>query len=362
MQKDKKGILILSHGSNHARANEIVFNLVTKLKARLGTELVEPAFMELSQPDIPSGIKALVKKGCNNIFAYSFFLVKGHHYTNDLPRIIQDAIKEYNNNVEVTLSEPIGTNPRLCDLIEEELENELIKSNPHKDRPYPFHIREGSNSASNVQPEDIERLSMEIIEARLEGFDIQEEHKPIIKRVIHTTADFSFADSLRFHPDAVKAGIEALGKGCNIITDVNMVKAGIIKRYGHNIICNISEDYATDAKKENLTRAAYAMKRLQDRMDGSIIAIGNAPTALKIVITMVQENCIKPALIVGVPVGFVEAAYSKTLLMNITTPYITNVGRRGGSPVACAIVNALMILAFSKGFNTFQSVKVGHEL
>ncbi len=329
--ENKKGILILGHGSNRSQANEIVFTLVTKLKSRLGTGLVEPAFMELAQPDIPSGIRALVEKGCRDIFAYSFFLVRGHHYTNDLPRIIENSIKEYNNSVEVTLNEPMGTNPKLVDLIEEELENVLIKS----------------DNADSIKPEDIERVSMEIIEARLNGFDVPEEQKPIIKRVIHTTADLSFADSLRFHPDAVRNGQEAIRKKCDIITDVNMVKAGIIKKYGHNIICNISEDCVIeDARKENLTRAAYAMKRLQDKMDGSIIAIGNAPTALKAVITMVHENSIKPALIVGVPVGFVGAAHSKILLEGLTVPYITNIGRRGGSPVACAIVNALIILAF----------------
>lgn len=333
MGNNKKGILILGHGSNRSQANEIVFTLVDKLKDRLGTGLVEPAFMELAQPDIPSGIRALVEKGCKSIFAYSFFLVRGHHYTQDLPRIIESSIKEYNDGIEVTLNEPMGTNPKLVDLIEEELENVLVKS----------------DNVENVKPEEIERVSMEIIETKLKGFDVQEEYKPIVKRVIHTTADLSFADSLRFHPDAVRRGIEAFKNGCDIITDVNMVKAGIIKRYGHKVICNISEDYVLeDAKKGNLTRTAYAMRRLKDKMDGSVLAIGNAPTALKTVITMVREDGIRPALIVGVPVGFVDAAHSKMLLERLTVPYITNVGRRGGSPVACAIVNALIILAFKQ--------------
>jgi len=185
---------------------------------------------------------------------------------------------------------------------------------------------------------------MEIIKGKLSGYSIPEEYLPIISRVIHATGDFDFVNTLKFHKDSVRKGKEALRAKCFIITDVLMVKVGITRKLGNRVLCKISEmDIRKKAKELNTTRAALAMESLTPFMNGSLIAIGNAPTALKKVIELIKLGKIKPALVVGVPVGFVGASEAKKELEKLDIPYITNYGPKGGSSVATAIVNALIL-------------------
>jgi len=172
---------------------------------------------------------------------------------------------------------------------------------------------------------------------------------PIVRRAIHATADFDFAGTNRilFHENAIENGMGALKGGCAIITDVNGVIGGLNKQnpkdFGNEIICRISDPgVAAAAKEESLTRSQAAMRSVSSEMNGGIVVIGNAPTALREVLRMAREGVARPALIVGMPVGFVDAAESKAELSQQSgTPYITNIGRKGGSPTASAIVNAL---------------------
>jgi len=199
--------------------------------------------------------------------------------------------------------------------------------------------------------QSIEDQSMEIIEREIGSHQYDELEWPIVRRVIHATADFDFAkdNKIIFHKDAIKRGIDALRKGCNLIVDVNGVIGGLNKQnlneFGNNTICNISNPIiAEEAKKYNKTRAQTSMRMAASEMNGGIVVIGNAPTALLEVIQMIQEGVTTPALIIGIPVGFVSSPESKEALQALDVPFITNKGRKGGSPCASAIVNALFKL------------------
>ena len=199
--------------------------------------------------------------------------------------------------------------------------------------------------------QSIEDKSMEIIEHEVGSHPYNDMEWPIVRRVIHATADFDFAgkNKIIFHKDAITSGISALKNGCSIITDVNGVIGGLNKQnpkdFGNNIICNISDSsLAERAKQENKTRAQMSMRVAAFEMNGGIVVIGNAPTALLEVIKMIREGITKPALVIGIPVGFVSAAESKEELQTINVPFITNTGRKGGSSCAASIVNALFKL------------------
>jgi len=199
--------------------------------------------------------------------------------------------------------------------------------------------------------QSIEDQSMEIIEKEIGSHQYDELEWPIVRRVIHATADFDFAkdNKIIFHKDAIKSGINALRNGCNLIVDVNGVIGGLNKQnlneFGNNTICNISNPIIVEeAKKYNRTRAQTSMRMAASEMNGGIVVIGNAPTALLEVIQMIQEGVTTPALIIGIPVGFVSSPESKESLQTLDVPFITNKGRKGGSPCASAIVNALFKL------------------
>jgi len=203
-------------------------------------------------------------------------------------------------------------------------------------------------------PHEIEQESFRLIRAELGMHHFSPEEEAIVVRMIHATGDFDFRDITRFHPQAITAGLEALRHGCTIVTDVRMVEVGIsaepLKRLGGRTLCDIDHpEVQAQAKALGLTRATAAMRRNAANLAGGIAAIGNAPTALLEVIRLIREDGLRPALIIGVPVGFVSAAESKEELLTLDAPYITTVGRKGGSPVAVAVVNALLKLAVSEG-------------
>ncbi|MCX5780744.1 MAG: precorrin-8X methylmutase, partial [Firmicutes bacterium] len=178
-------------------------------------------------------------------------------------------------------------------------------------------------------PQEIERQSMLIIESYLQGYDFTPIEKAVVKRVIHTTGDPEIIGHIKFHPDAIQAGLEAMQRGENIYTDVNMLKAGInrkkLRSYGGEIFCSIAEpEIGAAAQDWQITRAAASMRLLAQRLDGAVVAIGNAPTALFEVMDMIEKGIARPALIIGTPVGFVGAAESKELMVaKNLVPYIT---------------------------------------
>ena len=200
-----------------------------------------------------------------------------------------------------------------------------------------------------IAPQEIEAESFRIIERELGPTGFLPEEFAVVRRTIHATGDFSFAENLRFHPQAVTAGLAAIRAGKNILVDVNMEASGIstalLTRFGGRVICRVAEaETVAMAKQNGTTRSDAAMARsIADNI--GIVAIGNAPTALLKVMELIEQGLFAPDLVIGVPVGFVNASESKELLAQKDYPFITALGRKGGTPVAVAAVNALLRLA-----------------
>lgn len=202
-----------------------------------------------------------------------------------------------------------------------------------------------------MKPVEIEALSFKIIDREAGAHGFSSVQWAVVRRMIHTSADFEYKESVRIHPDAVTAGMTAIRNGKSIITDTNMARVGIRQRdlspFGATVKCYMNDSaVAENAKTAGTTRAHAAVDAAVSDMAGGIYVVGNAPTALLHLIERVKEKNAQPALIIGLPVGFVNAAESKAELLKLDhPPYITNVGRKGGSNVAAAVVNALVILA-----------------
>ncbi len=207
----------------------------------------------------------------------------------------------------------------------------------------------------NIPPEEIESRSFSIIEdefiqrTAIDKGSLDPLEFAIIRRVIHATGDFSFAKTLMFYKNAARVGIEAIRQGSDIFIDVGMGASGInrtiLASFGGQVLCNINEPgIAEKARIEGKTRTETALRSVAEKQPG-IIAVGNAPTALIAAMELIDEGHLKPALVIGVPVGFVNAEESKDLLTTKEYPFIANKGRKGGSPVAVAIINALLKLS-----------------
>ncbi|MBY0204134.1 MULTISPECIES: precorrin-8X methylmutase [Paenibacillus] len=201
-----------------------------------------------------------------------------------------------------------------------------------------------------VQPQEIEGKSFEMITEELGEHPFTDEQYPVVQRVIHASADFELGRSMVFHPDAIQAGIAALRAGQSVIADVQMIQAGVskdrIRGFGGDVHVHISDpDVMEEAKRLNTTRAIISTRKATQMYDGGIYAIGNAPTALLELIRLVKEGEAKPGLIIGMPVGFVSAAESKDELRKLDIPFITNIGRKGGSTIVVAALNAISLMA-----------------
>jgi precorrin-8X/cobalt-precorrin-8 methylmutase len=201
----------------------------------------------------------------------------------------------------------------------------------------------------------IEEESFSIIDREAGRHPFPPAEWEVVRRVIHATADFEFKEIMEFHPRAVESGINALVNGCPIIVDVKMITAGLnedrLNAYGCKAHSFISDaDVIEEAKTKNSTRAIVSMQKARrlGLLNGAVIAIGNAPTALIETARMVREEGVKPALIIGVPVGFVSAVESKEVTLSLDAPFIISRGRKGGSPIAVAIIHALLLLSKGK--------------
>ena len=199
----------------------------------------------------------------------------------------------------------------------------------------------------HMKPADIEKRSFAIITEELGGRTFPDGVAEVVKRVIHTSADFDYADNLCFSPDVIEKAKAALAAGATVVTDTNMALAGISKpalqKLGGRALCLMADaDVAREAKARGVTRATVSMEHAA-KLDGPLIfAIGNAPTALIRLHELIEAGAVSPALVIGVPVGFVNVVESKELFLGGDTPYIIARGRKGGSNVAAAIVNALL--------------------
>ncbi len=326
-----ESIILIGHGSPKKDANNLELMgkmLHSMLHAGCTGDCVKVAYLQFVEPDIMGTIKECAENGAEKIILHPFFLSSGMHVTKDIPGMIQEARGLY-PEVKFVYTEPLGIHEKLARIVMERIE-----------------------CADKPAPEHIEKRSFEILSEEADFNGIPAEQLPVIKRVIHATADFEFRETLVFHKDAIAAGLSAIRAGKNILTDIEMVKAGINKRWleqwGGKVICAISDEEVIRISGETgQTRAEVAIERGLNDGNTGIIAIGNAPTALiKTIEALKSAGPAAPVpLVVGVPVGFVKALESKVMLSAQDFPFITNLSRKGGTPVAVAIVNALLKMA-----------------
>ena len=217
------------------------------------------------------------------------------------------------------------------------------------------HRGTASSRAMSGRAFDIQKKSFEIIDSEIGSHNYNDLQWAIVRRVVHATADFDFAGKgkILFHEKAIESAFEAIRSRCTIVTDVDMVHAALNKKLLADLrlraACYISDSgVAEESRKSGTTRSETAMRHAASEMNRSIVAIGNAPTALFEVIRMIKEGVTKPALVVGIPVGFVSALESKEKLANTDVPFITNIGRKGGSPAASSIINSILLLYQSR--------------
>jgi len=324
-------IILIGHGSPRKKANNVETMaglLHNAIHPGCANTCVQAAYMQFAQPDIAATIDACVKEGADRIIVHPFFLYSGVHVTKDIPEAIEAAKGRY-PGVEFVYTEPLGIHEGLVRIVLERI-----------------------NGKRSSGPNAIEKESFRIISGEADFADIPKDRQAIVKRVIHATADFEFRGSLVFHPEAVKTGLDAIRAGRDILTDVEMVRTGINKRllakWGGTVLCNIHPSGEENSPSVGKTRAESGIEEaLGSRNNIGIVAIGNAPTALlKVIDLLGKDPPPQPLpLVIGVPVGFVKALESKALLSAQTFPFITNLSRKGGTPAAVAIVNALLTMA-----------------
>jgi len=341
----KESILLLGHGSPKQDANKLhhVADILHKLMhPGCGEQCVKVAYLQFAEPGIRETIQESVRQGAKKVILHPFFLSAGMHVTKDIPEMIGEARAAY-PDVTFIYTEPLGIHEKLAHIALERI-----------------------SAADDLAPAAIEQRSFDILSAEADLSRIPEDRLPIVQRVIHATADFDFKDTLTFHPNAVAAGLAAIKAGKDILTDVEMVRTGINKKWmlpwGGKVLCSIQNTGAQGGAEEGTTgtgqgsgsktRAEIGIETaLTENRNIGIIAIGNAPTALLKVVELFKSDAFagRPLpLVVGVPVGFVKAVESKALLAEQTFPFITALGRKGGTPVAVAIVNALLKIAGEK--------------
>lgn len=340
----KKGVLILGHGSRRQAANEGLKQLAGMVQANLGMQVV-PAYFQFARPSFDEGVACFVNKGVKEIIIVPTLLFPGIHLKQDIPETLEKLKQQYGSEVSFHLTPAIGPDPRLAEIIMERARSAAGS----------FSQNGAEETAHCIisDPDEIKKLSRMRIEDAL-GEDFFREHFPgpegeIVRRVVHATGSPDVARLMRFHPQAVASGLAALKKGAQLFTDVQMVMVGInrtaLKELGGKADCLIHHpEVREEAEATGLTRAIVAMRACRESLPGNIVVVGNAPTALEEVINLVEQG-IKPALIIGTPVGFVDAAESKARLLGQEVPFITMIGPQGGSAVAVAVVNALLALA-----------------
>ena len=307
--------------------SEIVKRIKTLLAHRLETCSVQTvsAGEDFSSGDMHRICIEARDEGYKRIYVQPSTLAFSGERHSELMECIA-SIRQSVPEVALTVFSPEQLFEQCADMVERNVYHASLTDTPFAETP----------------PDEIQERSFSFISGRLAMPYDDPEVKAVVVRVIHSTADFSVERLLRFSHDAVAKGREALRKGCPVITDVGMVTAGLATKFRDRTICAINgEGVAECAKESGLTRSAAGFELLADRIDGAVVAIGNAPTALVHLLTVIRRTGIRPACIVGVPVGFVGAAESKELLMATDIPHISMKGNRGGTPIAVAAVNAM---------------------
>jgi precorrin-8X/cobalt-precorrin-8 methylmutase len=280
----------------------------------------------------------------DQIVIMPYFLFSGRHITEHIPELVE-KLKSIYPKRQFIMSSPLGS--------EEHFISSVVKRIEEAVPTLWTNVR-----TSPTSPEFIEQQSIEIVEKFLPPSpNMSAEERSVTKRVVHASGDPQVVSLIKFSPTAIPSGLSAIAKSSPIFTDVRMVATGIndhlAKTCSCSITCAMGETKGLEQTKErNTTQAAMAIRHLGTKLNGAIVAIGNAPTALLTLLDLVDHKEIKPALIIGMPVGFVQARESKDELMKRNVPYITVTGTRGGSAMAVAAVNALLKIAVERNYDT----------
>jgi len=360
------GVVVLGHGSRAPEAKGLLDWVAEKLAERLQLPVLA-ASLQFNQPTLDDCCHELAAAGARRIIIAPYFLFAGNHMQRDIPEELSRLRQEL-AGTEIILAEPLGAHELLVEVLASRTREKTGDDSDAGDVLASF-LDAGCSTCPPLPQHPIEAESFEIIDSLLEPDDSEDPEYQVVRRVVHTTGDPSLARGVVFSGAAVGAGLEALATGAGIYCDVKMAAAGIeptASARGLDVSCLVG-DPATIAmaKQFGITRGAAAMRLAVERpaqnwsaddaardqsadgsgLDGAIVAVGNSPTALFELLRLVREEGVRPALVVGVPVGFVGAAESKQELLASGLPCITIPGNRGGSAIAAAIVNALMRLS-----------------
>ncbi|TYO98455.1 precorrin-8X methylmutase [Geothermobacter ehrlichii] len=338
----KTAILLIGHGSRHPESGQTVQRIAGQLAARTGGVPVEVCFLGLQSPGVQEGIDACVRAGAQRVLLCPCLLAAGRHLRDDLPQELARA-RQRHPGLEMVLAEPLGDHPLLAEVVAQRFQAAAVAAG------WQDGVGRPDEAGIIRDPLAIERQSFAMIDAEVGEHRFDAHQWPIVRRIIHTTADFDFATTTCFSPGVVGRALAALRAGACIYCDTNMVLAGVNKNrlaaLGGRIACHVADpQVAAAAREAGVTRSIVALR--QGVAEGAeIFLIGNAPTALFELLALAGRGEVRPALVVGVPVGFVGAAESKEALYASNLPYILCRGRKGGSAIAAAILNQLLILA-----------------
>ncbi len=355
-------IVVLGHGSRAPGAAGLLARVAAGLSERTGCTALA-ASLQFNQPTLADCCHKLAAAGFRRIIIAPYFLYEGNHMQRDIPAQLASLRAEL-AEVELVLAKPLGIDGQLMEVM---IKRILAAGSWTADKAKSVNqwretlnvkretIETKTLRASNVAlGEEIEKESFTIIDAILGIDDNEDPEYQVVRRVIHASGDPSLAAALVFSRGAVAAAAEAFALGSPIICDVNMTAAGITPSAagtGLTVACAVAEAEAADlAGAAGISRCAAGIRLLAGRfgLGGAVAVIGNAPTALLEVLRLEREAGLRPALVIGVPVGFVGAAESKQALAGTDIPHITLPGNRGGSNIAAAIVNALLRLGAAR--------------
>ncbi len=347
---EKTAVIIFGHGSPVPEANRTLFDVADRIREKGNYEVVQPAFLEFEHPNFQEAIDIILDRGKKKVIIHPYFLYMGVHVRKDLPQEVDSAKRRY-PDIEIRVAKNLGCHEKIVEVAVERIEEEMEQGPGITGRGSGLNTRKKARHPAKQHP--IEAESFRIIGKEIDESRFGPMELPILKRVIHATADFDFTGNLMFSQGAIERAIDSIRCGGDIITDVHMVEAGINKSilegFGGSVKCfSRDPDIIELADREKITKTSASLRKAAGLMDGSIVAIGNAPTALSELIRLINGGRAKPAMIIGVPVGFVGAVESKEELISSGFQYITCRGRKGGSTVAVAIINALLILASEK--------------
>lgn len=313
--------------------------IVNNVRAGLPPEFkVVWAALNFNHPYLAEAVSTLARQDIKHIIVMPYFLFEGKHSTEDIPALVEKE-KHVHTDIAFTVTATLGEDKLLADLAIKRIRQATAAT-----------LNNEKELSATLIPEDIESRSMEIIESLLPSLECSNEERQVIKRIVHACGDLDIAHLVRFHPQATTTAINAIRRGTPIITDVKMVASGINQKkatsFGCTINCALDHPQAfLRAQQEKSTLTSAAIRSIGRDLSSSIVAIGNAPTALFALIDLIDNSYLKPVLIIGMPVGFVGAVESKTALVKRNIPFIIVEGNRGGSALAAATINALFNIA-----------------